>query len=44
MPGAVHKPSGLSQKFRIKDLKKEDLVIIVLAILSGAVAAFIVLT
>lgn len=43
-PGAVQKQSGLKQKFWIRDLRREDLVIIVLAILSAAVAAFIVFT
>lgn len=44
MPRTVQKPARPRQKTRIKDLKKEDLVIFVLVILSAAVAAFIVLT
>ncbi len=44
IPAAVQKPSRLKQKPGIKDLKKENLVIFVLIVLSAAVAAFIVLT
>jgi hypothetical protein len=44
MPGAVQKPSRPKERFRIKDLKREDMAIAILIILSAAVAAFIVFT